>query len=154
MTQISNFSEVRADGRTIPSTMTVNDMLAAGWESSKVIMLKWTQEEEPVEIYGKYGVHGIVVPGGNFVAAIYEEGETDKFTKLAILLPDGSIHGELKNSITISTRKIYGCYKWFEPATNPRTNTFGVVFQTENDGDFICDVDANTLCAVSVIRGR
>lgn len=152
MNQIVDFVQVRADGRPVPSTMTVRDMLALGWEPSKVVALRWNHDNREVEFEGADGVHGIVVPGANFVAALVGGDEATASGRLIIISPDGSIHGEIGSPTSISGRDVRGAFGWFEPAMTPRTNTFGTVFQTDEQAAFRCDIDANEPALIRAIK--
>jgi hypothetical protein len=154
MTQVSNFVQVRADGKLVPSTLTVKEMLALGWTPSKVVALRWTHDGKEVEVDAPYGVHGIVVPGANFVAAVHDEEEADRHGRLMILSPNGSVYSELENRVSVFGHEYNGRYGWFEPAMTPRIDTFGAVFQTDGQGDLRCDVDASGPQLLNAVRIR
>lgn len=152
MNQIVDFVQVRADGKLVPSTLTVRDMLALGWEPSKMVALRWNHGNREVEIEASDGVHGIVVPGANFVAALVGGDETNASGRLVIISPDGSTHGEIGSPASISGRDVRGAFGWFEPAMTPRMNTFGAVFQTDEQAAFRCDIDATEPALISAIK--
>jgi hypothetical protein len=154
MMQVSKFEQVRADGNVIPAEMTVTEMLARGWGPSKVVALRWLHDGKAVECAAPNGVHGIAVPGGNFVAAIVDEDTSGADTQLVVLSPDGSKRGALDNSLRVAGGGVDGRYAWFEPAMSPGTNKFGAVFQAGSAGEFRCDIDAGDMRVLSVTRIR
>lgn len=142
MKKISEFVQVRADGQLVPANMAVNEMLSLGWMPSKVIGLRWKHDDAVVEFASQQGVHGVVVPGENFVAAILEGSESGTASRLVVLSADGSMHGSLESQLPVSEAGLEGHYSWFEPAMEPETDKFGVVFQEKGGGSFRCDIDA------------
>jgi hypothetical protein len=154
MQRVADFEQVRADGNVIPAAMTVREMLARGWGPAKVIALRWTHDGNPVEYAAPNGAHGIVVPGANFVAAILDNDLSGANTRLAILSPNGAMHGTLENSLPLTGIEAEGRYGWFEPAMTPGADTFGVVFQAGAAGEFRCDVDARDLRVLTVAQVR
>lgn len=152
MNQIADFVQVRADGKLVPSTLTIKEMLARGWQPSKVVALKWNGGGREVEVQAPSGIHGIVVPGANFVAALYGGDEINPRGRLIILSSDGSMHGEIDNFVSISGKGFCGTFGWFEPAMAPHVDMFGVVFQTDEQVALRCDVDASTSSFVKVIK--
>lgn len=154
MAQVSNFEQIRADGNVVPAAMTVTEMLARGWGPSKAIALRWFRNGDAVEYAAPNGIHGIAVPGGDFVAAILEEDSSGTNSWLTILSPDGSIRGKLENNLKHAGVDTDGRFVWFEPAMEPGVNKFGVVFQTAAQGEFRCDIDARELRVLTVARIR
>lgn len=154
MSQVSDFAQVRADGKTIPSSMSVKDMLALGWEPAKVTELKWHYNGDEIEISTPNGIHGIVVNGGNYIAALYGGEDVNLSNRLIILSPDGSIHGTIENCINDSGHSYRGAYRWFEEAMILSTDTFGVIFQTDEQTAFRCDVDARAASLISAVKVR
>lgn len=152
MAQVSNFVQVRADGKCVPSSMTVKEMLDLGWTPSKVIALRWVCGGMEVEVAAPHGIHGIVVEGANFVAAIRDEPETNAECQLIIFLPDGNLHAELENRLSVSGREYNGNFSWFEQAMTSHIDIFGVVFQSDNQEEFRCDVDARGPRVLNVFR--
>ena len=127
----------------MPAGMTVTEMVALGWSPSKVVALRWEADGAPVEAAVPHGIHGMVVPGAAFVAAILDEDGTGTDNQLRVLSPDGAVRGTLPNRLTVSGTDVVGHYAWFEPAMEPGTDRFGVVFQAQDGGSYRCDVDAN-----------
>ena len=152
MDQIVAFAQVRTDGKLVPSDMTVEEMAALGWGPSKVVALRWIYRGEQVTIDGRVGVHGIVVPGANFVAALLGGDETHPNRYLVIFSPDGSVHGKINGPISISGREHRGTFGWFEPAMTPAPNMFGAVFQTDRQAALRCDVDASRPALTGAIK--
>lgn len=151
-TLISNFLQIRTDGKIVPAGMTVHEMLSRGWVPSKVVSLRWSSSEADVEFPALHGVHGIPVPGGNYVAAILDEDDSGINSRLVVLSPDGSVHGRLQNKLVESGLNTGGRFIWFEPAMNPGVDRFGVVFQTDTAGQYRCDIDARGLALLSINR--
>lgn len=143
MARVSNFVQVRADGKQVPAGMTVAEMLAQGWAPSKVVALRWEDDGAPVEAAAPHGIHGIVVPGAAFVASILDEDGSGTNSQLQVLSPDGAVQGRLPNRLTVSGSEVVGHYSWFEPAMEPGTDRFGVVFQAQDGASYRCDVDAS-----------
>jgi len=149
MSQITEFMRVRADGNLVPSEMPVEAMLARGWGPCSVIALKWTFDGKEVEVNAPKGIHAIVVPGGNYVAALHNDDKSNPTNNLLVLGKDGSVHGKVESGIWESGQYYSGTFDWFEPAIIPAADTFGVVLQTNDQRAFRCDVDA---CTASLIR--
>lgn len=152
MANVSGFVQVRADGKQVPAGMTVQEMLALGWSSSKVVALRWHHDVAPVEVARPQGIHGIVVPGADFVAAICDEEGFDAGGQLQVLSSDGAVRGRLPNRLTVSGFEVRGQYVWFEPAMRPESGRFGVIFQSHDGVSFRCDVDASTPKLLHVVR--
>jgi hypothetical protein len=156
MMQVSNFEQVRADGNVIPAEMTVREMLALGWGPAKVVALRWSHDGKAVECAAPNGVHGIAVPGGNFVAGIVDEDASGAKTQLVVFSPDGSKRGALDNRLRVlgTGAEVNGRFGWFEPAMSPEADKFGAIFQAGAEGDFRCDIDAGDLRILAVTRIR
>jgi hypothetical protein len=107
---ISNFVQVRADGKLIPPTLAVREMLALGWEPSKVVALRWTHNGQQIKVELSGGIHGVVVPGENFVAALCGENELSLDGEVTIFAPDGSIHGKIGGPIAVSGHDVRGTF--------------------------------------------
>jgi hypothetical protein len=152
MAQISNFIQVRADGKVVPAGMTVKEMLAKGWLPAKVVALRWSCREAPIQFMAPHGAHGILVPGGDFVAAIVDEDENGINSLLTILSADGFIYGQLQNRLVVSGSNVDGHFVWFEPAMAPGQDRFGAVFQTDIAGLYRCDIDARELSILDIAR--
>ncbi|MCA3696515.1 hypothetical protein [Aquidulcibacter sp.] len=152
MNHIVNFVQVSADGKLIPASMTVRDMLALGWEPSKVVALRWTHDGQQVDVEIPRGIHGVVVPGENFVAALCGADELNLDGEVTIFAPDGSMHGKIGGPIAVSGHIFHGTFGWFEPAMDPKANTFGAVFQTDQQTTVRCDIDASALALTNAIE--
>ena len=152
--KISNFVQLRADGKLIPNGMTVKSMLSLGWEPSKVVALRWTYGSHQVEFAPGPPVHAIVVPGEDFVAALVYAGGEGAASRLTIINPDGSIHGALENRLDVAGSTAAGEFGWFDPAMTPAANVFGTVFQTSSGDDLRCDIDASSRSVLRVARSR
>lgn len=142
MNQITNFAQLRADGRVIPAAMTTSEMLALGWKPSKVIALSWVYCNRQIKVEEHDGIHGILVPGGNYIAALLNTKKSDRKEDVVVFSPSGSIHGIIGSPIYFSNSDFYGAFSWFEPAMEARVDTFGAVFQTDRQTTFRCDIDA------------
>jgi hypothetical protein len=134
--------------------MTVKEMLDLGWTPSKVIALRWVCDGAEVEVAAPHGIHGIVVEGANFVAAIRDEPETNAECRLVIFLPDGNMHAVLENRLSVSGREYNGNFSWFEQAMTPPIDTFGAIFQSDRQEELRCDVDASGARVLNVTRVR
>lgn len=142
MVQITDFAQIRSDGNRVPSGMTVDEMLSLGWGPSRIFAFTWKANGRDMRREGPYGLHGIVVPGANFIAAIVDQDESGMTRQLEILAPDRSIVGSLENRLVTSGREYTGCFQWFEPAMHSHIDRFGAVFQSNEGGSFRCDIDA------------
>lgn len=153
MTQITDFVQLRGDGKVVPSSMSVQEMLAQGWGPATVVGLRWMNGAKLVEIRSESGVHGIAVPGGDFVAAIFA-GE-----QLKILNNDGAIVGQIPNLLRLPGGIEVGAFGWFEPAMTPADssvvcrNRFGAAFLSAL-GTFRCDIDAQSMAVVAISQMR
>jgi hypothetical protein len=151
---ISNFLQVRSDGKLVPAGMKVEEMLARGWVPSRVIALKWTYQGRPVEFSAPDGVHGILVQGGNFVAAIVDDDDTGQNSHLLVLSASGSVHGRLTNEVSVAGQTVQGRFCWFEPPMAPGADTLGAIFQGGAERTYRCDVDARRIEITRVQEGR
>jgi hypothetical protein len=151
---ISNFFQVRSDGKQVPAGMKVEEMLARGWLPSRVIALKWTYQGRPIEFAAPNGVHGVVVPGGDFVAAIVDEGDTNDSGCLLVLSANGSVHGRVANEVSVSGKTVHGRFCWFEPPLAPKADVLGTVFQGGSTNMYRCDVDARRLEITQIQEAR
>ena len=154
MHQITEFEEVRADGRAIPAAMTLEELLAKNWPRLKVVALRWCSNGTQVGYSAPGSVAGIVVPGNGFVAAMTFDGPSVENTRLLILLSNGTEHATIEPHARHMGADRRGYWNWFEPAINPRADVFGAVLTTLFDGDFLCDIDARTAQVLAVRRTR
>lgn len=154
MHQITEFEEVRADGRAIPAAMTVEALLAKNWPRLKVVALRWCSNGTPVGYSALGSVAGIVVAGNAFVAAMTFDGPSAENTRLLILLSNGTEHATVEPHARYMGADRRGYWNWFETAMNPREDVFGAVLSTLDDGDFLCDIDARTAHVLAVRRTR
>jgi len=154
MMYVSNFLELRADGKSIPAGMDVQGMLDLGWGPSKVIALKWTLGERQIDFEAPHGVLGAVVPGAQFIAVMVRNDEADQIRRLTVLNADGSVHGRLDNQLRVGDAMVDGRFGWFEPPMTAGPNTFGAVFQTSAGDDLRCDIGADSLSVLRIARTR
>ena len=147
MSIVEQFSQIREDGILIPSGTKVKDMLEQGLRPSKVVGLEWVYNGKVVRVEDNVSLHGIVVPGQHFVAAILRCGE------LNIYNPDGSMLGTLA-SVEFKGSTYHGNFGWFEPALVQRDDTFGVIFQSVEGLTIRCDVSAARLMVSRVVFAR
>lgn len=154
MEKVSYFVQVRSDGNLVPDKMNVTEMLSRGWGPSKVIALKWEHNGQAIEYNTINSIHGIVVPGSNYVAAIVQSDVSGTRSQLIILSPDGALHGDFQNSLKNVGEDIDGCFSWFEPAIKPSADRFGIIFQAVNGNEFRCDINAQDLRVITAVRVR
>ena len=154
MKHITDFIKTRADGKLIPPNMDTKEMISLGWEPSKVIALSWKFKGHQIQIDAPGGIHAMVVEGDNYICGIYIPFKNRQNSALVIISPDGSVVADFDNVIIFSGKSYAGRYVWFEPATNPSKDVFGVIFQTDEQIYFRCDVDARAGSLITIVKIR
>jgi hypothetical protein len=154
MSGVCDFEEVRADGKIIPATMTLEQLLASGWGPCKVVALRWSHDGSRIEFHVRGSVLAAVVPGENFVAALLSDQTTGPPDRLVVLSPDGTEYRSVAHCIRFMGAERDGRWVGLELPANARSNVFGAIFQSPCDGDFLCDIDASTAQVVAVRRTR
>jgi hypothetical protein len=148
---ISNFHEIRRDGKVIPDGMTGVQMLAAGWEPDKVLWLRWDWYGHPIELASPYGLLSRVVPNHEYLALLEDTDASGDHATLRICLPDGTIRENFPNILEWAgtadsgARKEAGEYVWFQTPKSPLPTAFAVVFKVYRNGaTYRVDIDAET----------
>jgi hypothetical protein len=148
---ISNFHEIRKDGKVIPEGMTGVQMITAGWEPNKVLYLRWESCGLPVELASPYGFIRHIVPSREYLVVLEDTDEFGDNTRLLVYLPDGTLWRNLPNIVDFSVmaRHLWqeepGHYVWFESTKSPLPTAFGAVFKAyRNNATYRADINAAT----------
>lgn len=142
---ISNFKEVRRDGKAIPESMTVDQMAALGWSPERVNAVAWDDDGEAVALHAQHGLLSKLLPDREGVAYLENEDENGLRSTLSVLNADGSVRFVVPNAQVINGSKEAGTYCWYEPARSVPATHFGVVFRLDrNQALFQIDIDAHS----------
>jgi hypothetical protein len=148
---ISNFRELRRDGKVIPEGMTAVQMIAAGWEPDKVLRLQWDWNGHPIELVSPYGFLSRIVRSHEYLAVLEDTDATGDYARLSVYLPDGTIRESFPNILEFPgtaqspARTEPGEYVWFETPKSTLSTTFGAVFKVyRNNATYRADIDAAT----------
>jgi hypothetical protein len=146
---ISNFHEIRRDGKVIPEGMTGVQMLAAGWEPDKVLWLRWDYYGQPIELASPYGFLSRVVPSHEYLAVLEDTDETGDHARLSVYLSNGTFRGTFPNILDlpgnsqIGPHREAGEYAWFQKPKSPLPTAFAAVFKVyRTGGTYRVDIDA------------
>jgi hypothetical protein len=148
---ISNFHEIRKDGKVIPEVMTAVQMITAGWKPDKVLYLRWESCGLPVELASPYGFLSCIVPSREYLVVLEDTDVTGGHARLSVYLPDGTLGRSLPNIVDFSVmaRQLWheepGEYVWFESTKSTLPTAFGAVFKAyRNNATYRADIDAAT----------
>ena len=143
---ISDFVEVRRDGRIIPAGMTVAAMLEAGWSADIVVRARWRHDASEVAIEDGGGLLAVPVVGGHHVAAILSDGSLTIYDEL------GEPKHVWSHMIESQGSAWRGKFCWFEKSI--LAGRVNAVFEDESSALFLCEIDAVLGQVVSVSRTR
>jgi hypothetical protein len=138
---VEDFLEVRRDGKIIPETMTVEQMVAQGWSSERIVQIRWRFDDRDVSLANEHGLLTQVTPRRDGVVVIGNQQGGP--STLAVINGDGSTRLVIDNQQRINGRQEAGVFSWFEPCRTVGANCFGAVFRTQS-AMYQVDIDADT----------
>lgn len=154
MHSVENFVEIRRDGKTIPESMSVDEMIAQGWSAEKVIEARWLFDGQPVSLANEHGLLAEVTPRRDGVAVLRNSGDEQVPGTLEVVNADGTSRLVIGNHQQINGRDYGGAFGWLERARVVAPNAFGAVFRAENGAMWQLDIDANTGQVLGVYETR
>jgi len=139
MIKANSFQEKRRDGKTIPETMSVQDVINKGWGVDQIVTVRWKSEVGNVEVKNSDGILAEVLPDRSGVVALATVGNDDV---LKIFNSDGTERLIIPNQQNVSGSGINGIFEWFEPSATDDGVSFGVVFSERSSGvSYQLDID-------------
>ena len=159
MSLISNFEQIREDGRILQEGMTLQDLQRLGWNIEKIRKLQWLSDGRRVFVGAEYGFLGKVTPSRQYVMAMDFMDPTGHRSQLKSFKADGSLACSIPNDPLVQGEKREGEYQWFEPARVNAPDAIGVVFRFTKDGasyqsDYQLDIDAASGDILGVYEAR
>lgn len=137
--RVEGLREIREDGRVIEPGMSVDEMIARGWQPSKVPRLEWTCGERTVVMTDERGFLCRVLPDKSGVAIIV--GGSAR-----ILNADGSLRLDIPQQLSGNGRTYSGHFAWFE---RPHTDSAIALVLKTDSGDYRFDIHAQTGAVLS-----
>ena len=148
---ISNFQEIRRDGKVIPEGMTGVQMLAAGWQPEKVLWLRWDWFGHPIELASPFGFLSRIVPTREYLVVLEDTDASGDHARLSVYLSNGTFRGSFPNILDIPgigdapAHREAGEYAWFQPPKTSLPTAFAAVFKVYRNGaTYRVDIDAAT----------
>ena len=148
---ISNFHELRRDGKVIPEDMTAVQMTAAGWVPDKVLRIRWDWDGHPIELTTPFGFLSRIVSSREYIAVLEDTDATGDHATLSIYLPDGTLRENYPNIVQFPETERWpahtepGEYLWFQTPKSPVPTAFAVVFKVDrNSATYQVDIEAAT----------
>jgi hypothetical protein len=136
--QITDFVEIRRDGRIIDREMTVDRMVALGWPPERIVRVTWKNDGRQVELADASGISAKVLSTYDAVALIVDNG-----AHLVVLNSDGTERYRLGGKIVVGGNRRGGAFRWFERARSGSPTNFGIVFERPSDRSFYeLEIDA------------
>jgi hypothetical protein len=146
---ISNFYEIRRDGKVIREGVTALEMITSGWEPDKVLSLRWDWDGHPIELVSRYGFLSRVVSSREYLAVLEDTDATGGHATLSVYLPNGTRREDFPNILEFPetakfpAHKEAGEYVWFQTPKSQLPTAFAVVFRVYYNGaTYRVDIDA------------
>lgn len=124
MGTISNFIEIRRDGKIIPEGMTYDQWEELGWAPEKVIRIRWDYEGRPVELEDSGGMLAEIIDSRTAIAIEINGGQN-----LSVYDPNGKLRCRVPNVQNISGKDLSGVFAWFGKVEIDIAHCFAVVFE-------------------------
>jgi hypothetical protein len=143
MSPITQFKEIRRDGKVIVESMTLEDVVALG-ATEKVVEAQWQSGGQTVSIKDSHGLLAKVVAGHAYVA-VNAHDAAGQHRVLSILNADGSVRWHVPNMQSVRGQAEVGEFRWFEAPRQAAAQLLGVVFHcTVDSAMFQLDIDADS----------
>lgn len=154
---ITDFQQIRADGKLLPNDMNIEEMFARGWESCKVTLIRWNNNGQPVEMNHEGGMLAEILPSKELMVVLIGEelepksDDMSALNKVSVFNADGSLRYTISNTQEIRGKQELGSFCWFERMDSSDKNTIGVVFELDiNGAQYLMSLDAfNGVVSVS-----
>lgn len=152
---ITDFESVREDGKVIVEGMTVNQMLALGWEPCRVVDARWRWQGQPLNVANRFGLLAIVVPDRQWLAVLWNKDEAAVEATLYVISGDGQQQVQIPDELLINGQLEPGIYSWFEGFPHDSPSVFTCMFSRRRDqAMYRVDIDAATGTVLAVIPSR
>jgi hypothetical protein len=143
MNLIERFQSIRRDGKIIEESMTPVEMIRAGWQPDKVLVLRWVWFGRTIELRSQFGFLSRVVQSREYVAVLEDTDATGQHAVLTVYQADGSPREIYRNVLEISGKPEAGEFASFRSPQSPLPTAFCVLFDVfRNGGRFQVDIDA------------
>ncbi len=140
---VREIEHVRADGRILSESMTLEKMLELGWEPSICPVVRWQYNGEVVEIRHNRGLQAKVLSNRNLVVCLRIDADLET---LCVFNADGTVRHFIPNVQQIRDLRQEGTFRWFEELANDApADQIGVTFEVEsNSAMYAMILDAGT----------
>lgn len=149
---ITNFREIRGDGKVIDRSVTIDKMIDLGWMPDKVVRLEWMYDGSSVVIENKFGILSKVLYGENKVVMLLNRDDVHDKKDLVIVDGLGGNERKIPNKLDILGREVVGKFVWFEDAALNLSGCFSVVFEDPDKNLFEIAVNVITGCLVNIAK--
>ena len=146
---ITNFQQIRADGKLLPNDMNIEEMFARGWEPCKVTLIRWDNNGQSVEMKHEGGMLAEVLPSKELIVILIGEELNPKsddmsaLNNVSVFNADGSLRHIISNTQEIRGKQEPGSFAWFEKFDSPSKDTIGLVFEPNiNRAQYLMVLDA------------
>jgi len=90
--QITEFVNVRRDGRILGEEVGPREFAKLGWKPERTIEVRWKWSGTPVSVKGEHGIWTKIVHGGWYIAALVQLApDPDRRCRLVIYNGNGSV---------------------------------------------------------------
>ena len=162
MALVTNFEQVREDGKITHPNMTASQIAALSGTIVKVVRAQWVCDEKVVGIDNAKGLSAQATASENHVAILLAEDASWTKTRLQLLRANGALVSEVPDTIEINGTPRQGHWAWLKKPRLSGPDIIGAVFtsvvtykdgyhdSSEND----VDLDAATGHILQVYKGR
>jgi hypothetical protein len=147
--------KVRDDGKDIPSTMSIIDILDLGWAPSRIRLAKWFHENSQYTYQSAYGLSACIVTGSKYLAINESTDEHHGSSLLRLISADAKSHIAMSNTLHIRGQSVFGRFEEFNFPRSATSNVLEVMFRPPTGSDaYLVRIDAGTGTIVSAEHGR
>ena len=151
---ITDFKEIREDGRVIPESMTREELASQEWPISRIREVRWRDAGKEVQLTNSGGILARILPNRSGVIALFFPEVGGNADRALIYDADGRLRHDLAKP-SIDGVRLSGGFAWLESSEAVPTENVGIVFSRDSRNELIYfDVDPRTGGYVGYHRTR
>ncbi len=152
---IRGFECVRADGRVIDESMTLDRMIDLGWIPNKVVQVCWRWKAQRLCLANHFGLLAMVVPDRQRLAVLWNHDAQGQDATLYVVEGDNQRLTKVPNEVVIKGKAETVTYSWLERSENESLSAFTCICIRRRDQSmYRVEIDARNATTLSVTPSR
>lgn len=152
---IRGFECVRADGRVIDESMTLDRMIDLGWVPNKVVEVCWRWKAQRLRLANHLGLLAMVVPDRQHLAVLWNHDAQGHDATLYVVEGDNRRLTQVPSEVLINGNVEAVTYCWFEHSEHESLSAFTCVCTRRRDqAMYQVEIDAGSATILSVRPSR